>query len=315
MNFNPPEKVLDRWRILKAVLGRSPEVRQVPLGDGLYSVVKWYGFQRKKIQDNLKIKDHTGNFGWIDVSPRYGLAWPTEGSLARLADGLAELWTPSNAHYFFVPMTMVDAGDVVVDVGCCEGAFALECLRRYQASEVWCFEPSPRMAAALAITAERNNLGDRMHVEPAAVSNASGSVQFYETAADPLGGSAHDRTGSMNEADGDSIVSTVAKTTLDDWARARSIQRLDYLKIDAEGDDLAVLEGARECLERWRPKIEVTPYHRPEHCELISVYLRSLNLGYRFQVKGINIHKVEGMTSENRIPRPVMLHASAREGK
>lgn len=100
--------------------------------------------------------------------------------------------------------------------------------------------------------------------------------------------------------------------TLDDWAREHGIAKLDYLKIDAEGFDLAVLEGARETLQRWRPTIVVTTYHRSEHSEQIYRYLESLDLGYRIKIKGINVHKVSGETIENRIPRPVILHATVR---
>lgn len=180
--------ISDRLRIFRSVITRSPVVERVNTLDGLSQVVKWYRFQRVKILKDVTISELDDSFLWVDVSPLYGLAWPREGNLSRLGAGLVELWCPSNPHYYFIPFTRVKPGDVVVDVGCSEGAFALDCLKRFQASEVWCFEPSPRMANGLRITAERNGLQDRMRVVDAAVSDTSGIVEFYENPADPLGG-------------------------------------------------------------------------------------------------------------------------------
>jgi hypothetical protein len=53
-----------------------------------------------------------------------------------------------------------------------------------------------------------------------------------------------------------------------------------------KGSDLEVLRGARETLRRCRPAIAVTTYHRPEHCEKMIDFLQSLDVGYRFHVKG-----------------------------
>ncbi len=51
---------------------------------------------------------------------------------------------------------------------------------------------------------------------------------------------------------------SIAVRTIDDWTRERAIDRLDYLKIDAQGAELAILEGAPRALDRVRAlKLEV----------------------------------------------------------
>jgi hypothetical protein len=45
----------------------------------------------------------------------------------------------------------------------------------------------------------------------------------------------------------------VRSVRLDSWARARGIERLDLLKLDVEGSELAVLAGAQETIRRFRP--------------------------------------------------------------
>jgi hypothetical protein len=81
------------------------------------------------------------------------------------------------------------------------------------------------------------------------------------------------------------------------------VDRVDYLKIDAEGSDVAVLEGASELLARFRPRIAATTYHEPDHCDRMIALLESLGVGYRFVVRGV--------VAVGGVARPVMLHATA----
>jgi hypothetical protein len=47
----------------------------------------------------------------------------------------------------------------------------------------------------------------------------------------------------------------VEVTTLDDFATSKNLTRLDFLKIDVEGMEFEVLQGARATLERFHPAI------------------------------------------------------------
>lgn len=48
---------------------------------------------------------------------------------------------------------------------------------------------------------------------------------------------------------------TVQLTTVDDFVAEARLDRLDFIKIDAEGSDFEVLKGARRTVERFRPTI------------------------------------------------------------
>jgi FkbM family methyltransferase len=50
---------------------------------------------------------------------------------------------------------------------------------------------------------------------------------------------------------------SVLSVSLDDLCRWENLQRLDYLKIDAEGAEAAVLDGGREAISRFRPIVQV----------------------------------------------------------
>jgi FkbM family methyltransferase len=291
----------DRLGYLRAKLAGVEELRHISLRDALKSTVSWYGMHRWLITRHLASETLNDRMDWITVRG-LAVAWPKQYSLSRLVGALAELWAPQNAHYYFHPLTVVRKGDIVLDVGASEGAFAVECLTRYGADQVWCFEPEPSMTDALRSTAERSGLAGRLQIVPAAVTSVSGRVRILENADDPLASylieeNRPNRNGMVAGASRD-----VEAVSIDDWVERAAVRRINYMKIDAEGSDLAVLEGARGCLVRWKPAIAVTTYHRPEHCNAIIAYLSSLRLGYRFKAKGV--------IAFDGIPRPVMVHAA-----
>jgi FkbM family methyltransferase len=50
---------------------------------------------------------------------------------------------------------------------------------------------------------------------------------------------------------------SVLSVSLDDLCRWENLERLDYLKIDAEGAEAAVLAGGQEAISRFRPIVQV----------------------------------------------------------
>lgn len=293
--------LFDRLECLRAVVSKSEEVKHLKLLDGISAVFKWYGLNRRKINRQLKVVPVDNEIIWIELG-EYGIAWPRNQSLHRLVGALVELWAPSNSHYYFSGLTEVKAGDYVIDVGATEGSFAIECLTRYKAARVWCFEPDLSMRNVLKMTAERNHLAENLHIVPSAVAGITGQIRFFEDAIDPLASRRVDVALAMENRTHQGLVRTVPSVSLDDWAHQAGVERIDYIKIDAEGSDLDALMGARSCLERWHPAIAVTTYHHPNHCNEMVEYLNSLDLGYRFDVKGL--------ISFDSVPRPVMLHAA-----
>jgi FkbM family methyltransferase len=296
-----PGSVNARWKALRSVLRHEPQMSGVSAREAFRDAISWYGLSRLRIARNATIAPLETDLLWLDVG-RYGIAWPANAPLDRLYSALVEISSPSNPHYYFREPTPVRAGDFVVDVGACEGSFALEATVRYGAERAYCFEPSPSMARAMRMTTARNGLAERIVVVEAAVSASSGVTDLHEDPTNPLVTRTADPPELSNgTAQRKSL--RVERLSLDDWVRRDAIDRIDYVKIDAEGDDLAVLEGARELLTRWRPRIAVTTYHEPMHCKAMVEYLSGLGLGYRFRVSGV--------ICVDSTARPVMLHANA----
>lgn len=142
-------------------------------------------------------------------------------------------------------------GDVAVDVGCFKGAYTYWMRRCVGAEgEVVAFEPQPRQVEYLRSVV--GAMGWRnVEVVANGVSDAAGELKLFQPA------SGHEAT--FVELGGEHAALptiTVPVTTLDAFFAGRERQPA-FIKIDVEGHESAVLEGARGLLEKSRPTILV----------------------------------------------------------
>ncbi len=131
-------------------------------------------------------------------------------------------------------------GAVTADVGANFGPYTYALARR--SSRVHAFEPNPVCATALRSWRAPNVL-----VHQVALSDRSGTA----TLTIPLDGSVERPTQASIAATGDGRTVEVATATLDDFG----LDRLDFVKIDVEGHERAVIDGADATLRRCRPLI------------------------------------------------------------
>jgi FkbM family methyltransferase len=81
--------------------------------------------------------------------------------------------------------------------------------------------------------------------------------------------------------------------TVDDLVAAGDIARVDFLKMDIEGSELAALQGAERTLREFKPKLAISVYHKFSDLFEIPSFIRDLNLGYRFYLDHYTIHAEE----------------------
>lgn len=58
-----------------------------------------------------------------------------------------------------------------------------------------------------------------------------------------------------------------------------------YIKMDVEGAELAALQGAEQTIRKFKPKLAVSVYHKPEDLVEIPRYLHGLVPGYSFYLR------------------------------
>ncbi|MBL9147513.1 MAG: FkbM family methyltransferase [Phycisphaerae bacterium] len=141
---------------------------------------------------------------------------------------------------------LVAGGDVMLDIGANAGFHALTAACFYR--RVVAFEPTPATADRLARSVALSGFGN-VELERCALSNANGTATF---AIDPT------HCGTNRIGTGAQTLS-VPMRRLDDLVaeRGASFGRVSLAKIDVEGHECEVLEGARELVARDRPTLFV----------------------------------------------------------
>ena len=60
---------------------------------------------------------------------------------------------------------------------------------------------------------------------------------------------------------------------------------ITFLKADIEGGELDMLKGAISTIKKYRPKMAISIYHKPNDIIDIFDFIKSLNLGYNFYIR------------------------------
>ncbi len=147
----------------------------------------------------------------------------------------------------------------MLDIGANTGLFSLLAAAANPTIKVCAFEPLESVNTLLrANLALNQNLAGRISAYQLGLSNAEGSFDFYETINDhglittssSLELEHAQRTGSYRKQ----VINTV---TMDGWASRLEGGRISIIKIDVEGHEYAVIEGARKTIARHRPFITI----------------------------------------------------------
>lgn len=134
---------------------------------------------------------------------------------------------------------------LLLDVGANKGEWSLRALslihHATRQASIYAFEPC---AATRSILTDRLSGFGNVEVFAFALSSAEGEADFFSSGAGAGTNSLHAISGSMSER--------VQLITLDSFVEQRGIDRIFMLKIDTEGYDFCVLQGARRTLAEGR---------------------------------------------------------------
>ncbi len=138
-----------------------------------------------------------------------------------------------------------------LDVGANIGLMSVPILRDCPTARVVSFEPSPNSVPYLEKTHATSPFRDRWQIVPKAAGREVGSLNFYcsspaDSAFDGLKGTR--RAGLRS-------LTTIAVTTVDTEWHALGCPPVSVLKIDVEGAEMDVIQGAVECIHAHRPVI------------------------------------------------------------
>ena len=169
---------------------------------------------------------------------------------------------------------LINPGDIVIDAGANTGLFSA--LASHLGAIVYAFEPVKEVRDKdLKLTTQLNF---NINIIPFALSNKTGTTEI-DIDSNNLRGSSiilH-REESKKE-----IISTI---TIDDWVKQNNIPRIDFIKADIEGAERLMLEGAKETLKNFAPKLAICTYHLPDDKEVLTDLILKANPTYKIEYK------------------------------
>lgn len=185
-----------------------------------------------------------------------------------------------NWHYYEIPETAVEPGDVVFDCGSAEGIFAF--LTCSHAKHVYAFEPLEEYVLGLRKTFEE-------------VSNVS---VVNEALGDKTGEIYLKREGIASTISNEVTDTKITINTIDHFCDTQNVA-INYLKADIEGYEQQMLDGAMNAISQFKPKIAITVYHQENDVPKIVKQLQHAVPEYKIKLKGLT----------DTLHKPVMLHA------
>ncbi len=171
-------------------------------------------------------------------------------------------------HEYFLNGFLPGDGDIAIDGGAYDGDTASDFVR--QGAKVYAFEMDTdnyqkciKPAEEFGFTIENLGLNDKV------------SEAFYSQS----GVGSH----KLSNQTGGGVVGHFID--LDTYVEEKNLPRVDYLKLDIEGSELEALRGSAKTIVRWKPKMAICVYHKPEDLWTLPTYIKSLRADYEFQFR------------------------------
>lgn len=183
------------------------------------------------------------------------------------------------------------ANPVFLDIGANIGLISLYVISKISDVKIHAFEPGPVQRSSLLMTVEKNGFNGTVTIYAEALGKEAGTATFYSHDPKYVAGDGFIDTGRARDAH----PIEVSINTLDAWWASAGKPAVQVVKIDTEGAELWVLQGASAFLKMCKPVIfmeiepqnlRVYPYNHFDILEFLS------NQGYGlFTLSGEKVGK------------------------
>lgn len=166
---------------------------------------------------------------------------------------------------------------IALDIGSNVGAYLFVLEGLLPAQSVFGFEPNPKLHNRL------QKIYPKIHISRVALSDCNGELVFKI----PIikGEKVHSRgtlqTQMKEENEENSEIQKVKVQTLDYWLENEKITRLDFVKIDVEGNEMKTLFGAKKSLQTYQPILMVEMEQRHHQKSLWNLVSELESWGFK----------------------------------
>lgn len=188
---------------------------------------------------------------------------------------LRNLTRPSKEYLDFIHKEKIHT---VIEGGVFDGESTLDFLRLLpEGTFIYGFEP---LFEAYIESKHRAFLEGLANVKiyPLALWKNKASLNLFEDKEDRAGSKIIDTNKEQENT------RSVNAVSIDEFVKENNIQKADFIKLDVEGAELEILQGAKNTLLEHRPQLAVCIYHKKEHIFEIPLFLANLFKDYTYRL-------------------------------
>ena len=220
-------------------------------------------------QELTRYRTKLGDF-WIPAPGRFTLGWM--------------IWELTEESVYESREVEIHPGDTVIDCGAHVGLFTRFALSR-GASRVVAIEPDPTNLHCLRENLAGEIAEGKVTVIEAGVWETRTKLTLWQPEGE---GSSGAKSFVRQFKEG---LEGVPVMPLDDIVSKLNLERVDFIKMDIEGSERHALRGAKQTLERFKPRLAICTYHRPDDAAVVPKIIGEARSDYRVHAKDLDFHR------------------------
>jgi FkbM family methyltransferase len=183
---------------------------------------------------------------------------------------------------------------VILDIGANVGTFLYQLEKKLNHEHIYAFEPNKKLYRRL------KRLFPNMRVLPLALSDENTTAEFKVPV---INGKMIASRGTLNisykeKGEEKSYTEKVKVIKLDDWAAIEHFNKLDFIKIDVEGNEMKTLYGAKQIIKQFQPTLMVEMEQRHHNTPIWNEISEVETWGYDAKYLNRHTFELEKLTEE-----------------
>ena len=183
---------------------------------------------------------------------------------------------------------------VFFDIGANVGTYLFRLEKRLSPHHIYAFEPNPKLYFRL------KRIFPEMHIYRLALSDKNETADFKIPV---INGETYNSRGTLHtqffeNGEENHFTEKVKVMKLDDWAGLENLKRLDFIKIDVEGNEMETLRGAEKTIKKFKPILMVEMEQRHHEENLWTLISEIADWGFSINYLDRESLKLKTLTEE-----------------
>lgn len=183
---------------------------------------------------------------------------------------------------------------VIFDIGANVGTFLYQFENKLNHKNIFAFEPNKKLNIRL------KRLFPSMNISSVALSDENTTAQFKVPI---IKGKMVASRGTLNTSykekdEENSYTETVEVVKLDDWTKSKNINKIDFIKIDVEGNEMKTLFGGKNTIQQFKPTLMVEMEQRHHETPIWNEISEVENWGFEAHYLNRNTFTLKKLTEE-----------------